>query len=206
MTDVLYCAEQINIPASLPDILKQFSKAAIRAQPTEIYTWAADYFQGLVEGKPQEFNGPLPLQSTKRDLSTAVLKQFFNEMSKAGNDKVAVEDLSHWCTTQSIDANVVADILRLVPQTGGMVKWQHFLVMGCASVTPGLIDAVSTLSRVASSNGVSTPTSVVAEGYTLLCKLEGGHEGNLLLRLEQASRSGLVPIDTVRKLLEEANN
>lgn len=38
-----YCSEQIPIPPELPDILKQFTKAAIRTQPTDLLTWSAKY-------------------------------------------------------------------------------------------------------------------------------------------------------------------
>ena len=34
--DPMYSAMQINIPPELPDILKQFTKAAIRTQPKDI--------------------------------------------------------------------------------------------------------------------------------------------------------------------------
>ena len=37
----LYCAEQIKIPAELPDILKEFTKAAIRTQPSDLLQWSA---------------------------------------------------------------------------------------------------------------------------------------------------------------------
>ena len=37
----LYCAEQIKIPAELPDILKEFTKAAIRTQPVDLLQWSA---------------------------------------------------------------------------------------------------------------------------------------------------------------------
>lgn len=36
-----YCSQQINIPPALPDILKQFTKAAIRTQPTDVLGWSA---------------------------------------------------------------------------------------------------------------------------------------------------------------------
>ena len=32
----MYCSQQINIPPELPNILKQFTKAAIRTQPSDI--------------------------------------------------------------------------------------------------------------------------------------------------------------------------
>ena len=38
-----YCSEQIPIPPELPDILKQFTKAAIRTQPTDLLAWSAKY-------------------------------------------------------------------------------------------------------------------------------------------------------------------
>ena len=37
----LYCSEQIKIPAELPDILKEFTKAAIRTQPADLLQWSA---------------------------------------------------------------------------------------------------------------------------------------------------------------------
>lgn len=38
-----YTNEQIPIPSDLPDILLQFSKAAIRTQPTDVLAWSAAY-------------------------------------------------------------------------------------------------------------------------------------------------------------------
>lgn len=39
----LYCAEQIKVPEPLPDILKQWAKAAIREDPKNIIAWSAEY-------------------------------------------------------------------------------------------------------------------------------------------------------------------
>ena len=36
-----YCSQQINIPPELPDILKQFTKSAIRTQPKDVLAWSA---------------------------------------------------------------------------------------------------------------------------------------------------------------------
>lgn len=36
----IYCSQQINIPPELPDVLKQFTKAAIRTQPKDVLQWA----------------------------------------------------------------------------------------------------------------------------------------------------------------------
>ena len=38
-----YTSEQIRIPPELPDVLLQFSKAAIRTQPPDVLAWSAAY-------------------------------------------------------------------------------------------------------------------------------------------------------------------
>ena len=37
----IYTAEQIRIPAELPDLIKEFTKAAIRTQPPDLLQWSA---------------------------------------------------------------------------------------------------------------------------------------------------------------------
>ena len=41
LPDTMFCAQQIHIPPELPDILKQFTKAAIRTQPADVLQWSA---------------------------------------------------------------------------------------------------------------------------------------------------------------------
>ncbi|CAE7250845.1 Hcn4 [Symbiodinium sp. CCMP2592] len=48
----IFCAEQINVPPELPDILKDFTKAVIREDPSagasakmKLYQWSRDYFK-----------------------------------------------------------------------------------------------------------------------------------------------------------------
>jgi hypothetical protein len=50
-----YCSEQIQIPPELPDILKQFTKAAIRTQPTDLLVWSAKYTIGRLEETNNHF-------------------------------------------------------------------------------------------------------------------------------------------------------
>lgn len=40
LPDTMYCAQQINIPPKLQDILKQYTKAAIRTQPKDLLLWS----------------------------------------------------------------------------------------------------------------------------------------------------------------------
>ena len=43
MSDPIYTAQQINIPPELPEILKQFTKAAIKTQPSDLVLFAAQF-------------------------------------------------------------------------------------------------------------------------------------------------------------------
>jgi hypothetical protein len=38
----LYSAQQIDIPGELPHILKHYTKAVIRAQPSDIISWSRE--------------------------------------------------------------------------------------------------------------------------------------------------------------------
>ena len=50
-SEPLYAGEQINIPPAFPDLLKQMTKAAIKSQPENPYTWALQYFSALNTGR-----------------------------------------------------------------------------------------------------------------------------------------------------------
>ena len=38
----LYSGDQLTVPAALPDVLKAYSKAVIRANPADVTTWSAE--------------------------------------------------------------------------------------------------------------------------------------------------------------------
>ena len=43
----LYCAEQINVPPELADVLKSYTKEVVRRQPHDLYEFSAKYFAEL---------------------------------------------------------------------------------------------------------------------------------------------------------------
>jgi len=45
----IFCAEQIEVPTELPDILKNYSKSVIRANPEDIIDFSRKYFEDLLE-------------------------------------------------------------------------------------------------------------------------------------------------------------
>ncbi len=77
MTEPLYTAQQINLPPQLPEILKQFTKAAIKTQPTDIILWASQlarpsilvlkrrYFDALANNRPPPVKARVALHPTE---------------------------------------------------------------------------------------------------------------------------------------------
>ena len=47
----IFCAEQIEVPETLPDILKNYSKAVIRENPENIIYFSRKYFEYLKDKK-----------------------------------------------------------------------------------------------------------------------------------------------------------
>jgi len=51
LEEQIYHKSQLNIPPEFPDILKQFTKAAIRTQPENLLEWSQAYFKCLKSGE-----------------------------------------------------------------------------------------------------------------------------------------------------------
>jgi hypothetical protein len=75
-TTPLYSAEQIVVPEELADILKQYTKAVIRAQPANILEFSAKY--AIVLSLPSTSQYPFLLSSSSTYLSiyAGILKTF----------------------------------------------------------------------------------------------------------------------------------
>uniref|UniRef100_A0A5K3EIY9 RIIa domain-containing protein n=1 Tax=Mesocestoides corti TaxID=53468 RepID=A0A5K3EIY9_MESCO len=80
-----YCHEQIEIPPILPDILKQFTKAAIRTQPKDPLAWSYEYFKALAHNEIPPVKERLEMaycsQKTDTGLTEGILKTLHNQQS-----------------------------------------------------------------------------------------------------------------------------
>jgi hypothetical protein len=77
-----YCLEQINVPAKLPSILKQFCKSAIRTQPFDLLKWSSAYFHALAncEEPPTKLRLEYPPASSAHGLTLGFLKVLFRQL------------------------------------------------------------------------------------------------------------------------------
>lgn len=69
-------SQEIIVPPSLPIILKQFCKAAIRTQPYDLLKWSRSYFRALADGEepPTKLRLEYPPPSTASGLTLGFLR------------------------------------------------------------------------------------------------------------------------------------
>lgn len=72
----------IHVPTTLPTILKQFCKAAIRTQPYDLLKWSRAYFRALAEGEepPAKIRLEYPIRATKSGLTFGYLKVLLRQL------------------------------------------------------------------------------------------------------------------------------
>ena len=84
-----YCSQQINIPPELPDILKQFTKAAIRTQPKDVLAWSAAYFRAMANGEmppvKDRLEMPTATQKTDTGLTPGLLRILHKQVVQKSN-------------------------------------------------------------------------------------------------------------------------
>ncbi|XP_006740984.2 ropporin-1-like protein [Leptonychotes weddellii] len=99
LPDTMFCAQQIRIPPELPDILKQFTKAAIRTQPADVLQWSAGYFSALSRGDPlpvkDRIEMPVATQKTDTGLTQGLLKVLHKQSLNSS--------MKHLCEILTVD-------------------------------------------------------------------------------------------------------
>jgi len=51
--------KKVDVPAELPPLLKNYTKAAIRTQPEDLLKWTVEYFTCLDNGTPLPYKKPV---------------------------------------------------------------------------------------------------------------------------------------------------
>ncbi|CCW64622.1 unnamed protein product [Phytomonas sp. EM1] len=86
--DALYSVEQVHIPPELGTIMKQYTKAILRDEPTDVYKYSANFF-AIISGKCPPFD----------ENGVFVEDEYVSTQS---NDKISTPTLA--CRQESIDA------------------------------------------------------------------------------------------------------
>ncbi|KAK2565242.1 Ropporin-1-like protein [Acropora cervicornis] len=145
----IYCSQQINIPPELPDVLKQFTKAAIRTQPKDVLQWAYAYFDALSKGETPPLGGKPIIELSSLE-----------------------EKWKHF----SLPKETLEELLRIgsFPEE---LKWLDFLALACSAVSESLTLAMKTVCEILTTDlkggSARIPFSLFKELYTYLAEIDG---------------------------------
>ncbi|UJR13592.1 hypothetical protein I4U23_000605 [Adineta vaga] len=173
-----YTSEQICIPSEFPDILLQFSKAAIRTQPTDIVAWSAAYFRALASGQipPVKDRMEMPVSTQKIDtgLTMGLLKILHRQFSSRGT--ISLKEIQDKYDDLNIPREQFDDIVQ-IGTFNGDVQWDHFLVVAMTKISKNLTDTLIKICELLTSDPPGANARIPFEQwkkfYRYLAELDG---------------------------------
>ncbi|XP_069818895.1 ropporin-1-like protein [Dendropsophus ebraccatus] len=178
LPEPMFCAQQINIPPELPDLLKQFTKAAIRTQPHDVLQWSAAYFSSLSRGEPlpvkERVEMPVATQKTDTGLTPGLLRVLHRQL--AALVLVPVEEVEQRWRDLCLPHDQLLSILELDHQVRE-VEWLKFLALACSalggSITTALKYACEILSQDPEGGAARIPYQTFVYLYKYLAQIDG---------------------------------
>ncbi|XP_032752709.1 ropporin-1-like protein [Rattus rattus] len=169
LPDTMFCAQQIHIPPELPDILKQFTKAAIRTQPADVLQWSAGYFSALSRGDPlpvkDRIEMPVATQKTDTGLTQGLLKVLHKQCSH--KQYVELADLEKKWKNLCLPVEKFRAIVDLDPSEDKM-EWIKFLALGCSSLGGTLNTAMKNVCEILTSDPEGGPARIPFETFAYI--------------------------------------
>ncbi|XP_053570565.1 ropporin-1-like protein [Bombina bombina] len=178
LPEPMFCSQQIKIPPELPDILKQYTKAAIRTQPHDLLQWSAAYFECLSNGLPlpakERFEMPMGTQKSDTDLTLGLLKVLHKQLSSEifVSNALLKQKWIDLCLPQGELKNILE-----LDNFGNEVEWLKFLALGCSalgsSIQVTLKHVCEILTDDPEGGAARIPFETFSNLYKYLAKIDG---------------------------------
>nr|CAI5859972.1 unnamed protein product [Callosobruchus analis] len=135
----MYCSEQISIPPLFPYLLRQYAKAAIRTQPSDLLKWSTAYFRCLSLDIPPPVKPRLeyPIPKDFCGITPGWLKALLYQLQN--NQTVSFKILWDRWTGACLEHKTLIQILCLGGFTdAGAIPWLKFVGLCAAHLTEDL--------------------------------------------------------------------
>lgn len=169
LPDTMFCAQQIHIPPELPDILKQFTKAAIRTQPVDVLQWSAGYFSALSRGDPlpvkDRIEMPVATQKTDTGLTQGLLKVLHKQCSH--KQYVELSDLEKKWKNLCLPVEKFRALLELDP-CEDKIEWIKFLALGCSSLGGTLNTTMKNVCEILTADPEGGPAQIPFDTFSYI--------------------------------------
>jgi hypothetical protein len=173
----IYCSEQIKIPPELPDILKQFTKAAIRTQPNDLLEWSLAYFKALAsdEVPPVKQRLEMPTSSSKKGgLTKGALSMLHTQLG--AKEKVAISELEEKWKAAGFNRQQLDDLIEL-GNFKDEVDWLSFLSLACSALENNITAAMTRVCEMLSPDpdggAARIPLTLLMTLYRFLAQIDG---------------------------------
>ncbi|NXG53161.1 ROP1L protein, partial [Psilopogon haemacephalus] len=180
LPETVFCGQQIKIPPELPDILKQFTKAAVRTQPSDVLWWAAAYFSALSKGEPlpvkERIEMPLATLETDVGLTPGFLKVLHKQLSPKGT--VTVTELKEKWQNLCLPDKQLQVILQL-DDFGEEVEWMKFLALGCSMLSKSLQRSMECACKILTTDPEGGAAPVAFETFSFLYSYLASMDGEI---------------------------
>nr|CDS27219.1 cAMP dependent protein kinase regulatory [Hymenolepis microstoma] len=173
-----YCSEQINIPPLLPDILKQFTKAAIRTQPKDPLAWSYEYFKALAHREippvKERFEIAVASQKTDTGLTPGILKILHNQLG--GYERVDRCTIEVKWLALSLPIEGLQEIWR-IGNFADEVRWLYFFAIAATEIATSLATTMKLLCELLTTEPegylARIPFDLFSDLYRFLCQIDG---------------------------------
>lgn len=175
----MYCSQQISIPPELPNILKQFTKAAIRTQPSDVLQWASAYFDALAKGEKPPVKERLDFHLGEVQEKVLTLEAIKVLHKQVGDKPIVelskVEDKWHALCLPQVDLD---DIMR-AGSFAEEFEWNKFLVLACSHITESIKHALQNVCEVMTTDLQGGRARVDFKVFTQLYKYLAAVDGDI---------------------------
>ncbi|CAH1786351.1 unnamed protein product [Owenia fusiformis] len=173
-----YCSQQIQIPPALPDILKQFTKAAIRTQPKDVLGWSAAYFRALANGETppvkERLEMPVATQKTDTGLTPGLLRILNKQLGP--RKTVDLNIIEEKWKDLALPKEQFDELVR-IGGFGGTIEWLRYFALGCSALGENITDAMKTVCEILTADPDGGPSRIpfplFKDLYTYLAKVDG---------------------------------
>ncbi|KAJ7345876.1 hypothetical protein JRQ81_001826 [Phrynocephalus forsythii] len=184
--------KQVCIPPELPDLLKQFTKAAIRTQPADLIQWSSDYFSAIARGETppvRDRSDRVPL-SNYAELTPELLKVLHQRVG--GRLIVHVDELAQMWKVLNLPTDLFDSIMN-VGRFTEEIEWLKFLALACSSLGVTIAKTLKIICEVLSNENDTGPARIPFSTfqflYTYIAEVDGeisaSHVSRMLNYIEQ---------------------
>ncbi|EDV21252.1 Ropporin-1-like protein [Trichoplax sp. H2] len=155
----IYCSQQIKIPPQLPDMLKKFTKAAIRTQPTDLLQWSYAYFDALSQGEQPPIKERLELPPPAENILSIGLLKILNKQLRPIDTIKKSLLLEKW-KNLNLSREKLAELCNL-GNFQNEFKWLEFLCLACSDLSPNLTETMKIACSILTKDEEGGPDRII---------------------------------------------